>query len=93
MLEIKLALEPGVDPPAWVEELVSSGRLTEVHKFSKFMHGCAALFPDVVQEVPYWRGGRASMHARRALYFYKAFIRLLFFRLSPPLYEQCLITL
>ena len=58
MLEIKLALEPGVDPPAWVGELVSSGRLTEVHKFSKFMHGCAALFPDVVQEVPYWQGGR-----------------------------------
>jgi uncharacterized membrane protein YidH (DUF202 family) len=25
-----------------------------VHKFSKFMHGCAVLFPDVAQEVPYW---------------------------------------
>jgi SPX domain protein involved in polyphosphate accumulation len=56
VLEIKLALEPGVDPPAWVGDLVASGALTEVHKFSKFMHGCAALFPDVTQEVPYWQG-------------------------------------
>ena len=54
VLEIKLALEPGVEVPGWVEDLVSSGLLTEVHKFSKYMHGCAALFPDIVQEVPYW---------------------------------------
>lgn len=32
VLEIKLSLEPGVDPPAWVEELVASGALTEVRK-------------------------------------------------------------
>jgi len=54
VLEIKLALDPGDDPPSWVEDLVSSGCLTEVHKFSKFMHGCAVLFPDIAQEVPYW---------------------------------------
>ena len=54
MLEIKLALDPGQDPPQWVDDLISSGCLTEVHKFSKFMHGCAVLFPDVAQEVPYW---------------------------------------
>ena len=38
----------------WVTDLVNSGALTEVHKFSKFMHGCAVLFPDVAHEVPYW---------------------------------------
>ena len=54
ILEIKLALEPGEETPAWVADLVRSGALTEVHKFSKFMHGCAVLFPDVAQEVPYW---------------------------------------
>ena len=54
VLEIKLALDAGQDPPRWVDDLIASGCLTEVHKFSKFMHGCAVLFPDVAQEVPYW---------------------------------------
>lgn len=54
VLEIKLALGEGVAAPDWVNELVASGALTEVHKFSKFMHGCAVLFPDTAQEVPYW---------------------------------------
>ena len=34
------------------QELLDSGYLTEVHKFSKFIHGTATLFPDMV-------GGRA----------------------------------
>ena len=25
-----------------------------MHKFSKFIHGTATLFPDMVQAVPYW---------------------------------------
>jgi SPX domain protein involved in polyphosphate accumulation len=54
VLEIKLALGAGEEAPPWVQELVTSGKLTEVHKFSKFMHGCAVLFPDVAHEVPYW---------------------------------------
>jgi SPX domain protein involved in polyphosphate accumulation len=28
--------------------------LHEVHKFSKFIHGCAALLSEDVQAVPYW---------------------------------------
>jgi uncharacterized membrane protein YidH (DUF202 family) len=28
--------------------------LMEVHKFSKFIHGCAVLLPDEVRAVPYW---------------------------------------
>jgi SPX domain protein involved in polyphosphate accumulation len=33
---------------------MSSGLITEVHKSSKFIHGTAVLFPDMVQSVPYW---------------------------------------
>lgn len=54
MLEVKLALDDGDAAPAWVDHLIESGCLTEVHKFSKFMHGAAVLFPDLTQEVPYW---------------------------------------
>ena len=34
--------------PPWVTELLNSGMLLEVHKFSKFIHGCAVLLPDEV---------------------------------------------
>lgn len=63
-LELKLSLAEGEAPPEWVADLVDSGLLTEVHKFSKFLHGTAALFPDMVQAVPYWvddESVRASM--------------------------------
>ena len=35
--------------PEPAQELLSSGYLTEVHKFSKFIHGTATLMPDMVQ--------------------------------------------
>eukprot|EP00210_Caulerpa_lentillifera_P001787 g1717.t1 len=54
ILEIKLSLREGQDVPQWVQDLLDSGYLTEVHKFSKFIHGTATLFPDQVQAVPYW---------------------------------------
>jgi SPX domain protein involved in polyphosphate accumulation len=37
-----------------VTELLNSGMVLEVHKFSKFIHGCAVLMPDEVVAVPYW---------------------------------------
>jgi SPX domain protein involved in polyphosphate accumulation len=37
-----------------VAELINSGMLIEVHKFSKFIHGCAVLLPEEVQAMPYW---------------------------------------
>ena len=40
--------------PQWVTELQNSGMLYEVHKFSKFIHGCATLLPEYVRNVPYW---------------------------------------
>ena len=54
VLEVKLSLRAGQVVPQWVDELLESGYLTEVHKFSKFIHGTATLFPDRVQAVPYW---------------------------------------
>lgn len=37
-----------------MKELLDSQYLCEVHKFSKFIHGFAALSPTIVQEAPYW---------------------------------------
>ncbi|CAD7705264.1 unnamed protein product [Ostreobium quekettii] len=54
VLEVKLSLQEGDPTPAWVQELLDSGLCTEVYKFSKFIHGTATLFPDMVQAVPYW---------------------------------------
>ena len=54
VLEVKLALPDGESAPDWVQDLMSSGLLTEVHKSSKFIHGTAVLFPELVQSVPYW---------------------------------------
>ncbi|KAK2080664.1 hypothetical protein QBZ16_000518 [Prototheca wickerhamii] len=54
VLEIKLALPEGESPPEWVADLMDSGLITEVHKMSKFIHGTAALFPEMVRAVPYW---------------------------------------
>lgn len=54
VLEVKLQLlGEGMTPP-WVTELLESGMLLEVHKFSKFIHGCAVLLPEDVLKVPYW---------------------------------------
>lgn len=64
VLEVKLSLPEGEAQPAWLQELLDSGYLTEVHKFSKFIHGTCTLFPDMVQAVPYWvddESVRASM--------------------------------
>lgn len=54
VLEIKLALSENDELPAWVRELAASNMLIPVHKFSKFIHGCAVLLPDEVQALPYW---------------------------------------
>ena len=37
-----------------MSDLISSGIPREVHKFSKFIHGCAVLLPEEVQAMPYW---------------------------------------
>ena len=55
VLEIKLELKGGnLVPPRWVTDLQNSGMLYEVHKFSKYIHGCAVLLSEDVRCVPYW---------------------------------------
>ena len=55
VLEIKLELKDGnLVPPRWVTDLQNSGMLYEVHKFSKYIHGCSVLLPEDVRCVPYW---------------------------------------
>jgi hypothetical protein len=55
VLEVKIELGGATtEPPEWVTELQNSGMLYEVHKFSKFIHGCATLLPEYVRSVPYW---------------------------------------
>lgn len=54
VLEVKLSLPEGQVAPEWVTDLTESGFLTEVHKFSKFIHGTATLLPDMIAAVPYW---------------------------------------
>ena len=55
VLEVKTELGgANAEPPQWVVDLQNSGMLYEVHKFSKFIHGCATLLPEYVRSVPYW---------------------------------------
>ena len=54
ILEVKLQLENEDMTPLWVTELIQSGMLSEVHKFSKFIHGSAVLLTEDVQQAPYW---------------------------------------
>ena len=53
ILEVKL--QGDVDnPPRWVKDMISSGMVTEVYKFSKFIHGSAVLLTELVAAAPYW---------------------------------------
>jgi VTC domain/Domain of unknown function (DUF202) len=55
ILEIKLQLKgDNMVYPKWLTNLQNSGMLYEVHKFSKFIHGCSVLLPEEVRVVPYW---------------------------------------
>lgn len=54
VLEVKLEVQGEDATPQWVTQLINSGMLSEVHKFSKFIHGCAVLLPDEIRAVPYW---------------------------------------
>ncbi|KNZ81814.1 Vacuolar transporter chaperone 4 [Termitomyces sp. J132] len=54
VLEVKLQTQFGQQPPKWVTDLVQSHLVEAVPKFSKFIHGCATLFPNRVDLVPFW---------------------------------------
>lgn len=50
VLEVKTSDEP----PAWVEELLATGWLILVEKFSKFQHATATFHNEAVRVLPYW---------------------------------------
>lgn len=54
ILEVKLQTQAGQEPPEWVRQLISSHLVEAVPKFSKFIHGCACLFPDRINLLPFW---------------------------------------
>jgi hypothetical protein len=54
VLEVKLELLDESKTPLWVQEMLESGKLLEVHKFSKFIHGSSVLMPEDVRSIPYW---------------------------------------
>lgn len=54
VLEVKLQTQLGQEPPLWIRELVASHLVEAVPKFSKFIHGGAALLPDHVNLIPFW---------------------------------------
>lgn len=54
ILEVKLQTQAGQQPPEWVRELVASHLVEAVPKFSKFIHGCATLYPNKIDLLPYW---------------------------------------
>ncbi|KIV80222.1 hypothetical protein PV11_07738 [Exophiala sideris] len=54
VLEVKLQTQAGQEPPQWVRELTSSHLVEAVPKFSKFIHGCATMFPSKIDLLPFW---------------------------------------
>ncbi|KAF2764440.1 SPX-domain-containing protein [Teratosphaeria nubilosa] len=54
VLEVKLQTAAGQEPPEWIRELTASHLVEAVPKFSKFIHGCATLFPTRINLLPYW---------------------------------------
>lgn len=54
VLEIKLHTHLLSNPPGWIRELMHSGLLIRVDKFSKYAHGVAILYRGIVTTLPYW---------------------------------------
>ncbi|KIX05912.1 uncharacterized protein Z518_03886 [Rhinocladiella mackenziei CBS 650.93] len=54
VLEVKLQTQAGQEPPQWVRDLTSSHLVEAVPKFSKFIHGCATMFPTRINLLPFW---------------------------------------
>ncbi|KAL1982998.1 hypothetical protein VTN96DRAFT_613 [Rasamsonia emersonii] len=54
VLEVKLQTQAGQEPPKWIRDLTASHLVEAVPKFSKFIHGCATLFPDRIHLLPFW---------------------------------------
>ena len=54
VLELKLKEDGSRKRPTWVQDLISSHLVHPVPRYSKFIHGVAALFEDYVNNLPFW---------------------------------------
>jgi uncharacterized membrane protein YidH (DUF202 family) len=54
ILEVKIKDDGVSKYPQWVEELMASHLVHKAPRFSKFVHGVAALFEDNVNSLPFW---------------------------------------
>ena len=54
VLEIKWKEEEGRKRPRWIDDLTASHLVYATPRFSKFVHGVAALFEDYVNSLPFW---------------------------------------
>ncbi|KAA8650438.1 putative vacuolar transporter chaperone (Vtc4) [Aspergillus tanneri] len=54
VLEVKLQMQAGQEPPKWIRELTASHLVEAVPKYSKFIHGTATLFPGRIHLLPFW---------------------------------------
>ncbi|KAF3045014.1 vacuolar transporter chaperone [Didymella heteroderae] len=54
VLEVKLQTAAGAEAPQWIRDLTASHLVEAVPKFSKYIHGTAALHPSRINLLPYW---------------------------------------
>jgi len=54
LLDIKIRNGSGRKNSVWVDDLMLSHLVTEAPRFSKFIHGTAALFEEHVDTLPFW---------------------------------------
>jgi SPX domain protein involved in polyphosphate accumulation len=76
VLEINYTLAGGMDDPIWMKELMLSGMLEPVPRFSKFVHGAAALLEDRVPLLPNWLVGSKYRRWRKDFLFLNLATRL-----------------
>mmetsp|Transcript_7187 Transcript_7187/g.19311 ORF Transcript_7187/g.19311 Transcript_7187/m.19311 type:complete len:1011 (-) Transcript_7187:121-3153(-) len=64
VLEVKLT----EGQPEWIEQLLGSGLVHELHKFSKFAHGVACFNDESgrLRELPYWQARLKELEASNA---------------------------
>ncbi|GFR44817.1 hypothetical protein Agub_g6154, partial [Astrephomene gubernaculifera] len=54
VLKVQRPYPDDESPPAWLLELLREGLVRPISDFSKFLHACAGLLPDMVRAVPQW---------------------------------------
>jgi hypothetical protein len=56
--------------PAWLGDLVTAGKLLEMHDFNKFLWGCAGMLPDMVRSCTLAWGSAGNIHCAKWLLHY-----------------------